>query len=537
MGKFLKKAPCDACGSKDNVALYEEEDGRTSGYCFGCTKHYYNYGGEDETNVQVVDFGVEETSQGTREGPGSYPYGTHLSRGVSDETAEFFGVRYSTAVSGDREDVYYPYDESWKVRKPDKSFRVIGGLPEVLFGADKFGSGGSTVVITEGEEDTLAIGEAYMRKYGRCYPVVSIPSSTNLKAVQASVHWLRSFDKVVLWMDKDAAGEKAKRAIAKIVGYDKTFVIETSEKDASDLLKKEGYMAVWNATWNAIKFNPQGILTSQDLWKQMEEYEKIESIPYPAIFQGLNEKLKGMRGGEITLFTSGTGAGKSSMMREIMLDVLENTEDKIGVISLEESPAEVARKLCSMKLLRNPSESEITLSELSEPFQAMFEGDRVLVLDHQGAITESITDQLNYMAAVGCKYLFVDHITILVSEGAEGLTGNEATDKVMNDLLKIAKTHNVWIGLVSHLRKSDKVGKSFEQGIMPSLDDIRGSGSIKQISNDIVAFARNSEDGENIVKLKVLKCRYSGLTGPADSLIFNRDTGRMEYGGAIADDF
>ena len=67
--------------------------------------------------------------------------------------------------------------------------------------------------------------------------------------------------------------------------------------------------------------------------------------------------------------------------------------------------------------------------------------------------------------------------------------GNEAIDKVMSDLLKVVKRHNVWLGLISHLRKSH--GKSFEEGNLASIDDIKGSGSIKQISFDIIAFARN----------------------------------------------
>jgi len=216
------------------------------------------------------------------------------------------------------------------------------------------------------------------------------------------------------------------------------------------------------------------------------------------------------------------------MLREIALHILENTEDKIGIISLEESPAETAKKLSSMVLHKNPAMDELTLDELKPAFNKVFGDDRVLVLDHQGAITENIVNQLNYMASVGCKYLFVDHITILVSEGSEGLTGNEAIDKVMNDLLKVAKMHNVWIGLVSHLRKMTNAGKSFEQGTMPSLDDIRGSGSIKQISMDIVAFARNSESGDNKIEMRVLKCRHTGLTGNAGTVEFDLNTGRLK---------
>ena len=91
---------------------------------------------------------------------------------------------------------------------------------------------------------------------------------------------------------------------------------------------------------------------------------------------------------------------------------------------------------------------------------------------------------------MGCTHIVLDHITIAVSEGTEGLEGNAAIDKVMSDLLKIVKKHNIWLGLVSHLRKA-MGGTSFEEGKLASIDDIKGSGSIKQISFDIIAFARN----------------------------------------------
>ena len=131
----------------------------------------------------------------------------------------------------------------------------------------------------------------------------------------------------------------------------------------------------------------------------------------------------------------------------------------------------------------------------------------------------------------GCKYLFIDHITILVSEGVENLTGNEAQDKVMNDLLRLVKRHPVWIGLVSHLRKAPSNGKSFEEGKLPSIDDIRGSGSIKQISFDIISFARNltapAERERNTIKMRILKSRHTGLTGTVKGAYYNYDTGRL----------
>jgi twinkle protein len=247
---------------------------------------------------------------------------------------------------------------------------------------------------------------------------------------------------------------------------------------------------------------------------------------------GVNSKVKGMRGGEIALFISGTGAGKSTLIREIVLHIIETTGDKVGIISLEESPGETGIKLAAMMIHRNPANEEIIEEDLKVGFDKVFGDDRVIVLDHQGSIKdESIITQLEYMCLMGCKYLVIDHITILVSEGAEGLTGNEAIDKIMNDLLRVVKRHNAWIGLISHLRKVQTGGKSFEEGRLPSLDDIRGSGSIKQVSFDIIAFARNSLAADEFVKntllMAVLKSRTIGLTGMVPGATYNHATGRL----------
>lgn len=225
-------------------------------------------------------------------------------------------------------------------------------------------------------------------------------------------------------------------------------------------------------------------------------------------------------------------SGKSSMIREIIYHLLKTTQDKIGIVALEEAPAETARELSSLVLNKNPAKEEIPLEELKEGFDKIFGDDRIVLLDHQGAIADiSIIDQLEYMALVDCKYIFIDHITILVSEGVEGLTGNESQDKMMNDLLKLVKRHNIFIGLISHLRKTPNQGKSFEEGKLPTLDDIRGSGSVKQISMDVVGFARDmtapNERVRNSIKMAVLKSRHTGLTGPVDGAYYDYDTGRL----------
>lgn len=530
MGKVAKyHTACDKCGSSDAKNVYEAGDG----YCFSCGAFFPAPGGEMTAakNIKVTPTtpSVKEDIDEIKK----YAIKGISERGIKKEVCEFFKVRSSTGEDGDVDAHYYPYGEnSFKKRLLPKDF-VWVGKSQHLFGKELFNEGGKRIVVTEGEIDALSVAQSMLDHYKKIYPVVALPNSKDHKGVIENRNWFRSFDEVILFLDSDEPGQNATTALAKIIGYDKVKVVKHPSdcKDANDILVKYGKDFVNRHIWDAVPYSPVGILGKDELWKLLAEYNNIESVPYPECINSLNEKLKGMRLGEITLFTSGTGSGKSTLMREVILDLLERTTDRIGIISLEEHPAETSRKLAGMALNRNPAAEEIPLDELKEGFDKIFGEDRILVLDHQGSAADNtIIDNLEYMAIVGCKYLIVDHITILVSEGAEGKTGNEAIDLMMNNLLRLVKKHNVWIGLVSHLRKTMS-GKAFEEGELPNMDDIKGSGSIKQISFDIVAFARNmtapEEAVRNEIKMRVLKCRYTGLTGDVAGAFYDYNTGRL----------
>ena len=100
----------------------------------------------------------------------------------------------------------------------------------------------------------------------------------------------------------------------------------------------------------------------------------------------------------------------------------------------------------------------------------------------------------------------------------------------MTKLAKIAKEFGIIIFLVVHLKKSND-SKSFEEGLKPSLDDLRGSGSIKQLSWDVIFLTRNQQHPDpfcaNTSLVTIGKCRFTGRTGDADYLHFDERTGRM----------
>ena len=77
-----------------------------------------------------------------------------------------------------------------------------------------------------------------------------------------------------------------------------------------------------------------------------------------------------------------------------------------------------------------------------------------------------------------------------------------------------------------HLKRV--TGKSFNDGGQVTLADLRGSGSLEQLSDNVIALERNQQaegNEKDKSRLRVLKCRETGDTGEADCLIYNRETG------------
>ena len=535
--KEIGKTKCPACPSSDGFAIYD--DGH--GYCFVCN-HYERNLNEDERKEEMpLDNTVSSAWSAD-----VFHANTGDARGCKDRritktVAEHYGVRVNYDSQRNISDYHYPYYKesdlvAYKTRKLPKQFSTVGDFKDVWpFGCQSFSPGGKRLVITEGEFDAMAVAQASMDHYGKIYPAISVASASNLKSLLNARDWIRSFEEVVLFFDNDTAGKKAIKDAANIIGIDKVKVASSQHKDPCEAYLSGGKEGVMRSVWDAQPFSPAGIVVGHDpVWEQYLARRSTESVPYPACLTGINDKTKGMRFGEITLFTSGTGSGKSTVIKEIVLDLLDRSDDKIGMISLEESVGDTAEKFIQMKLGRNLQEFDVSLEEQEEASRAVFGSEQLVLLDHQGSVgDESLIDKIEYMALMGCKYLILDHITIAVSEGAEGYTGNEAIDKVMSDLLKLTKKHNIWLGVISHLRKVQGGGSTFEQGKLPSMDDIKGSGSIKQISFDIIGFARDMANEDeairNTINFIVLKSRFTGKTGPAGQARYDHDTTRLTY--------
>lgn len=535
MGQIVQsKLPCKDqvdCCSSDAMAVYDDN----SYFCFSCGKRFPP-DGEIQELVSIPEkpnnlFNLEEIA--------TYPVRGIKERGVTKTVCDFFDVRVSVDSSGNIDTHYYPYGvtevDSYKVRTLPKTFISTGKL-HGLFGQRKFsGASNKQLIITEGEIDALVVAQSWHTKHSIIYPVVSIAGSKLTKELLVQREWIRSFDKVVIWFDNDQPGKDAANEAARIIGYDKVWIAQNNHKDASDTFNKDGYEAVIKTIWNAKHFSPSGIVSSASTWETYKADNSVGYIPWAPFMEDLNKQNYGRKLGSITMITSGTGMGKTSWIKEDQYHLLKTRpeDERIGVCSLEESITEAVKNIMALEANKRIQLPDVGMTEEEELgyWQATMGSDRFMFLDHQGSLEDSsLIDKMEFMALSGCKYLYLDHITIAVSE-SEGGDVNAATDKLMSDLLKLAKRHNVWICVVSHLRKSPNGAKSFEEGAVPSEDDLKGSGALKQVPMQTFAVSRNKMEKDPVKRhtsyFWVLKDRFTGRTGPAGAYIFDETTGRL----------
>jgi twinkle protein len=133
--------------------------------------------------------------------------------------------------------------------------------------------------------------------------------------------------------------------------------------------------------------------------------------------------------------------------------------------------------------------------------------------------------------AMDCKYVFIDHVSIIVSAQSNG-DERKAIDEIMTKLRTLVQETGISLFVVSHLKRPES--KGHEEGATTSLAQLRGSASIAQLSDIVIGLERNAQADDpterNTTRVRVLKNRFSGETGKACSLLYSMETGRMtEY--------
>jgi len=504
--------PSSSCSSSDAYVIYP--DGH--GFCFSCKTRVPS---KAEQRMSHSD-NVNETSKQF------LPY-----RGISESVVRKYGITSEVDDSGRLIKVHFPYGTGSKTRevKPDgekdrfysQGLKGDEGAP--LFGMDKFAPGSSKyVTITEGEIDAAS---AY-QMLGN-YAVVSVRSASSAKkdCIKA-LDYLNTFDRIYLSFDNDEPGQTAVAQVASLFDFNKVYHVKHTLKDANDYLQ-EGKQKEYKATWFAAsRFLPSDILSGDESFLEVLEGEDGEVIgTWP--FASLQKMTYGFRAGECILLTALEGIGKTEVVRAVEHHILTTTDHNIGIIHLEEGKKRLLEGLAGYHL-SEPIHLPECKKEPKEVLDALKEAygstDRLHVYSHFGSDDpDTILDRIRFMvSACGCKFVFLDHITMAVT-GLKEDDERKILDYLSTALNTMVKDLDFTLILVSHVNDSDQT---------------RGSRNISKVAHTHVHLTRDKEGDDttrrNITELMVKKNRYGAQTGPGGNLYFDPMTFKLqELGGPV----
>ncbi|WP_211230264.1 DnaB-like helicase C-terminal domain-containing protein [Inquilinus limosus] len=490
-------------------------------YCFSCDTYTPGEGARDAA--------PREPAKGEfRPVRGEYqPLGK---RRLTEETCRKWGYTVGeyrgqiVQIATSRDDTGRPIGQ--KIRFADKTFESLGAYTDRFYGQHLWGGGGKRVTVTEGELDALSVSQAQ----GNKWPVVSVPSGAKgaAKVFRKQIQWLESFDEVVLMFDQDEHGQGAAAECAQLLSPGKAKIAILPLKDASDMLQAGRDDEIIKAIWNAKPYRPDGILNGNELWELVSAEDNTPSVPYPWDLP-LNNMTLGLRRGELVTLTAGSGIGKSAIATEIGYH-LHSLGETVGWLKLEEPVKRTALGILGLHLNKpvHLSREGVSQVDLRRAYDATLGTGRMYLYDHFGSTElDNILARIRFMAvSCGCGWIILDHLSILIS-GMEDGDERRLIDNAMTALVTLAKELNIGLILISHLKRPSG-DKGHEEGAVTSLSQLRGSHAIAQLSDMVIGVERNQQgENPNVSVLRILKNRWTGETGIAGHLNYDRETGRL----------
>ena len=524
-GRFIRHEPCQDCGSSDAVARYDNGERGEATHCFSCDAHYTYTEQDGETAAAAT----VPAAQGTKQKDllkGTYQ--AIKSRGLTQETCKYMGYSVGT-YQGEPVQLATYYNNTGKpvaqkIRFKNKDFKLIGdGKKLPLFGSHKW-SKGERLIITEGEIDACSIAQVMQKT-----AVVSLPQGASgaVRAIKDNWDYVCAFNSVILCFDMDEAGRDAAQAVAELLPVGKAMIAHLPYKDANDCLLQGKQKEIISAIFEAKAYRPDGIVAAADIRPSLSVVEAASAITYP--YTRLTEITLGLRLGEMVTLSAGSGVGKSTMAREVAYHLHQQGET-VGMIMLEESNKKTVLSLVGIHMDKNISVDRdgIEDADIYTAFDEMFTDKPLYMYDHFGSSeVDTIIARIHYMAkALDVKWIILDHISIMIS-GLAVADERKAIDLACTALRTAVSELNIGLIMVSHLRRPEG-DKGHEEGAKVRTSQLRGSPSVVQLSDFVISLQVDPDAPDSDIRyVHVLKNRFTGETGVAGKVKYNRTTGRL----------
>lgn len=539
----IGKNPCNKCGSSDAFHFYGEGLG---GYCWSCQytilsddeKLARDEGKTDREEKVSTRTKITEAENERIKGVTS-PDGREY-RGIRKETNIFFGIRYEfDEASGELVAQYVPTTINgdlvgYRRRKMPKDFSSpigqVGKECDMIF-QFRFKNHSKTCIISGGE--TKALNTYQMMKdnqiargYGD-YETTAVVCSTlgesgAFKQIQAQYEFFDQFEKIVICMDSDEAGENATEQIIKVLPKGKAWVMNMRYKDADIYVEKGLQKEFIQDFLKAKKYVPSGITASTDIKEKMREFLSTPRITLPPYMHKLQKKLRGgLPQSCILNLLSASGTGKSTHVDAMTLHWIMKSDLMVGIVPMETDAGEYG-----VNLLSSYAEFKINLLETVEQRLEYLDSEdsnklqdelfykedgspRFYILDAEADTLQSRVEYL--IVSLGCKIVIIDPI-----QDVFDMLGEDAQAKFMAWMKRWMKTGVLFVN-VNHARKNGGGHKANSKGAELSEEDMMGSSTIFKSGGINLILMRNKDAEDDIEKnttiMKLSKARGVGETG------------------------
>lgn len=403
-----------------------------------------------------------------------------------------------------------------------------------MFGSHLHDSSRKNIIITEGEEDAIAVYQALGSGGSRSLNhVTSVHRGTtsSVDFVKDNYEKLAQYETITLCLDEDDPGHKARDKVIPLFTKNKLRIVKLPRKDACEMLINNQEEELKWSVLKAEAIVPKGVVKVSELDREFFNYEIPKGIPTG--FPKLDKLVGGIRKGELTMVTGGSGLSKSTFVTNLVYNLTIQQGLKVADIKLEENKHRTIANYLGMyfddrKYATNPkllSDEQIT--EFKDKFK------NYMTHDHFGSLdTKELLSVLEYYAlSEKVDLIVLDHISIAISGMVSSKEGERKDiDIVLTKIRELVNISKVGFICISHLSSPPHGGKQWEEGKRVSRSSLRGSASLNQLPDNILAIEGDltDPDTKHLRHIRVLKSRYDGAQEElVDSYTYDTDTGKI----------
>lgn len=462
------------------------------------------------------------------------------SRKISKEVAEKYEV---TVMNGHEDVLVFPFfDEKNrlqfvkyrktnfdKTKDKNKEWCEKDCKP-ILFGMKQCRTG-DTLIITEGQIDTLSVAEA---GFDKC---VSVPlGKQGFTWIPHCWDWVHeNFSTIIVFGDYEKGEISLLADISRRFNKLKIKHVREEDykdcKDANDILRKYGVEQIKTCIENAVTVPVRDVLDLSEV-KSVDVF-KLEKLRTG--IKALDRMLYGgLPFGGVHLISGKAGEGKSTLASQIIVNAREQGYKCFCYSG--ELPNALFRAWMDFQVAGTHvfeyqdemyGEVNYNISEANRKIISDWYRDHIWIYDvnmldeeeHEGLVktTERMIKQY------GCRVILLDNLmTAIDLETNAGDDKYERQSVFVKKLAQLARAMDVCILLVAHKRKNNLSTNAN--------DEIAGSSDIANLGMVTIAYEKSDNIDQNDRKLKLAKNRLFGKTNNEGWVVSYEESSKRIYG-------